>query len=97
MKAVPTAGDSQMKLLLDTRSRHVLYAKARKDAVDFLITRAWLRAAGNRQTWRRDRRAVGTRRTFWSRLRDSVPRETDERDAVRVYRQAEQEAQVGRI
>ena len=35
MKAVPAAGNPQMKLLLDTRSQHVLYAEARKDVVDF--------------------------------------------------------------
>ncbi|KAG2644989.1 uncharacterized protein LOC120685893 [Panicum virgatum] len=33
----PAAGGPQLKLLVDKRSRRVLYAEARKDAVDFLI------------------------------------------------------------
>jgi len=37
VKAAPAAGVPQMKLLVDTRSRRVLYAEARKDALDFLI------------------------------------------------------------
>lgn len=35
--ATPAAGGPQLKLLVDKRSRRVLYAEARKDAVDFLI------------------------------------------------------------
>ncbi|KAF8759368.1 hypothetical protein HU200_010410 [Digitaria exilis] len=35
--AKPVAGGPQLKLLVDKRSRRVLYAEARKDAVDFLI------------------------------------------------------------
>ncbi|CAN6218591.1 unnamed protein product [Urochloa humidicola] len=33
----PAAGGPQLKLLVDKRTRRVLYAEARKDAVDFLI------------------------------------------------------------
>ncbi|CAM0952800.1 unnamed protein product [Alopecurus aequalis] len=36
-EGTPAAAVPQMKLLLDKRSRRVLYAEARKDAVDFLI------------------------------------------------------------
>ncbi|XP_066394744.1 uncharacterized protein [Miscanthus floridulus] len=36
-KPAPAAGGPQLKLLVDRRSRRVLYAEARKDAVDFLI------------------------------------------------------------
>ncbi|BAS75521.1 Os01g0877700 [Oryza sativa Japonica Group] len=35
--AKPAGAGPQLKLLVDKRSRRVLYAKARKDAVDFLI------------------------------------------------------------
>ncbi|CAN6225321.1 unnamed protein product [Urochloa humidicola] len=35
--ATPAGGGPQLKLLVDKRSRRVLYAEARKDAVDFLI------------------------------------------------------------
>ncbi|RLN33764.1 hypothetical protein C2845_PM03G05120 [Panicum miliaceum] len=35
--AAPVAGGPQLKLLVDRRSRRVLYAEARKDVVDFLI------------------------------------------------------------
>lgn len=37
VKPAPAAGGPQLKLLVDRRSRRVLYAEARKDAVDFLI------------------------------------------------------------
>jgi hypothetical protein len=36
-KPAPAAGGPQLKLLVDRRSLRVLYAEARKDAVDFLI------------------------------------------------------------
>lgn len=53
-----------MKLLVDTRSRRVLYAEARKDALDFPIAVV----------------AVDFL-IFLLRVRDSLPREPDERDA----------------
>uniref|UniRef100_A0A804MHJ1 DUF674 family protein n=1 Tax=Zea mays TaxID=4577 RepID=A0A804MHJ1_MAIZE len=37
VKPAPAASGPQLKLLVDRRSQRVLYAEARKDAVDFLI------------------------------------------------------------
>ena len=61
-KPAPAAGGPQLKLLVDRRSRRVLYAEARKDAVDFLI--GLLRvpaglAARAGQAWRARARLLG--------------------------------------